>query len=120
MKPNTLAVYHGGFLSPQKRKLFLKIRDAESKGTQTYFWADIDLGGFQMYAHLQEIFPDVQPIRMFGEDVVKHCRNGLKRPVKYLKQLEQMLTEGTYPVFEDAIREILNLGVTIEQESFLT
>ena len=120
LKPNTLAVYHGGFLSPQKRKLFLKIRDAESKGTQTYFWADIDLGGFQMYAHLQEIFPDVQPIRMFGEDVVKHCRNGLKRPVKYLKQLEQMLTEGTYPVFEDAIREILNLGVTIEQESFLT
>ncbi len=73
-----------------------------------------------MFYHLRGIFPDVQPIRMSSEDVVKHCQNGLKRPVKYLKQLEQMLTEGIYPVFEDAIREILNLGVTIEQEGFLT
>ena len=120
LKPNTLAVYHGGFLSPQKRKLFSKIRDAESKGTQTYFWGDIDLGGFQMYAHLQEIFSDVQPMRMSGEDVAEYSHNGLKRPVKYLRQLEQVLDEGTYPIFESAICEILNRGVTIEQESFLT
>ncbi|WP_297871137.1 Wadjet anti-phage system protein JetD domain-containing protein [uncultured Oscillibacter sp.] len=120
LKPDTLAVYHGGFLSPQKRKLFSKIRDAVSKGTQTFFWADIDLGGFQMYAHLQEIFPGVQPMRMSGEDVAEYSHNGLKRPVKYLRQLEQVLAEGTYPIFESAICEILNRGVTIEQESFLS
>ena len=31
LEPDTLAVYHGGFLSPQKRKLFSKIADAACK-----------------------------------------------------------------------------------------
>lgn len=119
LEPDTLAVYHGGFLSPQKRKLLSKMRDAKLIETPIYFWADIDLGGFQMFARLQEVFPDVQPMRMSGEDVATHCRDGLRRSEKYLKQLEQALAARTFPVFEDAIREILKHGVTIEQEIFL-
>lgn len=119
LKPDILAVYHGGFLSPQKRKLFAKIFDAGLKDIETFFWADIDLGGFQMFVHLQEIFPNVQPMRMSGTDVVEHCHDGLKRPTKYLDQLKQAMEKGTYPMFSDAIREILNRGITIEQESFL-
>ena len=119
LEPDTLVVYHGGFLSPQKRKLLSKMRNAELKGTPIYFWADIDLGGFQMFARLQEVFPNVQPMRMSGEDVATHCHDGLRRPEKYLKQLEQALVERTFPIFEDAIREILKHGVTIEQEIFL-
>lgn len=120
MKPDTLAVYHGGFLSPQKRKLFSKIKDAIPAGTLPLFWADIDLGGFQMFSHLQEIIPDLRPMRMSGEEVAAHRQNGLKRPKEYLDCLKQALSEGRYPIFEDAIQEILNYGVTIEQETFLT
>ena len=119
LKPDVLAVYHGGFLSPQKRKLFSKIRDAEPAGTQTYFWADIDLGGFQMYVHLRQLIPSLQPMRMSGEDVSTHWRNGLKRSEEYLDRLRQIRSEKLYPMFDGAIEEILKQGVTIEQEAFL-
>lgn len=120
LAPDTLAVYHGGFLSPQKRKLFSKIQSAIPSDAQAFFWADIDLGGFQMFSRLREIIPDLQPIRMTGEDVVAHSHNGLKRSEEYLRRLDQVLSEKKYPMFEDAIREILNYGITIEQETFLT
>lgn len=73
-----------------------------------------------MFSRLRDIIPNLQPIRMAGEDVVTHSHNGLKRSEKYLRRLEQALLEKKYPMFEDAIREILNRGVTIEQEAFLT
>lgn len=120
LEEDTLAVYHGGFLSPQKRKLFSKIGDALPGGVQTFFWADIDLGGFQMFVRLKEIIPTLQSMRMSGEDVAEYSQDGLKRSGEYLKRLEQALSEKIYPMFEDAICEILNRGVTIEQEAFLT
>lgn len=119
LEPGTLAVYHGGFLSPQKRKLFSKIQDALPQGARAYFWADIDLGGFQMFTRLREVFPDLEPMRMSGEDVAAHCGEGLARPKEYLNRLEQALAEKAFPMFEGAIREILRRGVTIEQEAFL-
>lgn len=117
LEPDTLAVYHGGFLSPQKRKLVLKIAGAACKSTSVFFWADIDLGGFQMFAHLQQLIPSLQPMRMSGKDVVLHWQNGLKRSEEYLEYLGQI--QSVYPMFDDAIQEILKRGVTIEQESFL-
>lgn len=54
---DTLAVYHGGFLSPQKKKLFQKLGEAVQTNYDVFFWADIDLGGFQMFAQLQQIHP---------------------------------------------------------------
>lgn len=117
LEPDTLAVYHGGFLSPQKRKLFSKIADAAGEGTSVFFWADIDLGGFQMFARLQQLIPGLQPMRMSGEDVALHWQNGLKRSEEYLEQLRQK--QPVYPMFDGAIQEILKHGVTIEQESFL-
>ncbi len=120
LEPDTLAVYHGGFLSPQKRKLFFKIKEAIISDVAAFFWADIDLGGFQMFSHLQKIIPDLMPMRMSGEDVSAHRQNGLKRSKEYLDCLRRVLSEGKYSLFEAAIREILNYGVTIEQEAFLT
>ena len=40
-----LVLYHGGFLSPQKRKFFLKIAASVPSAVPVYLWADIDLGG---------------------------------------------------------------------------
>lgn len=115
----TLAVYHGGFLSPQKRKLFVKIAEAVQEGAQMFFWADIDLGGFRMFSQLQALIPRLLPLRMSGEDVAAYRRNGLPRPQEYLERLAQALENGDFPLFDDAIQRILEYGVTIEQEAFL-
>ncbi len=118
-EPHTLAVYHGGFLSPQKRKLFLILARRIPGDAQAYFWADIDLGGFQMFSQLSELIPGLRPMRMAGGDVAAHFQDGLVRSEAYLDRLRTALEEKTYPVFEDTIHEILKYGVTIEQETFL-
>ncbi len=115
----TLAVYHGGFFSPQKRKLFIKIAEAVQEGAQVFFWADIDLGGFRMFSQLQALIPGLLPLRMGGEDVAAYRGNGLPRPQEYLERLTQALENGDFPLFDDAIQRILEYGVTIEQEAFL-
>lgn len=116
---DTFAVYHGGFLSPQKRKLFTKIAQAVPENAQVSFWADIDLGGFQMFAQLQALIPGVLPIRMGGDDVAAHWQNGLPRSREYLDRLGQGLEQREFPLFDSAIQKILEYGVTIEQEIFL-
>ncbi len=116
---DTFAIYHGGFLSPQKRKLFTKIAQAVPEGAQVFFWADIDLGGFRMFTQLQALIPGLLPLRMSGEDVAAYRENGLPRSRKYLERLVQALENGEFPLFDGAIRRILEHGVTIEQEIFL-
>lgn len=116
---NELVIYHGGFLSPQKKKLFRLLSHTASEAVITRFWADIDMGGFQMFQHLQELFPRLQPMRMSGGYVVKYHQNGLKRSDQYLSRLHLDMENGMYLLFADAIAEILKYGVTIEQETFL-
>ena len=60
-QPNELVIYHGGFLSPQKRKLVTLIVRAASKDVKARFWADIDAGGFQMFDNLQKLISSVLP-----------------------------------------------------------
>lgn len=115
----TLAVYHGGFLSPQKKKLFQKLGRAMQAKCAAFFWADIDLGGFQMFAQLQQLIPSLKPLRMSGSDVDKYHTNGLVRSESYLDGLKSALAHQEYPLFTDAIQAILKYGVTIEQEVFL-
>ncbi len=118
-QPEELVIFHGGFLSPQKRKLFALIGDAASASIKVQFWADIDMGGFRMFEHLQSLIPHLQPMRMSGNFVEKYHQNGLARPEKYLSKLKTDMQDGAYPLFVDAINEILKYGVTIEQEIFL-
>ena len=54
-----------------------------------------------------------------GEEVAAHWQNGLSRSEKYLERLEQALKNQEFPLFDDAIRKILDYGATIEQEIFL-
>lgn len=118
MSPDTLAVYQGGFLSPAKRRMFQALGRDAGADTEVFFWGDVDLGGFQMFAQLQEIIPALKPMRMSAEIVRQFCRQGLARPQTYLDRLQQALENGRYPLFSDAIQAILELGVTIEQEVF--
>ena len=112
-------IYHGGFLSPQKRRLFTLIANGADTTTNIRFWADIDMGGFQMFQQLQELIPALVPMRMSGEFVDKFHEHGLARSKEYLSALKTDLNNGKYLLFKDAIERILNFGVTIEQEAFL-
>ena len=118
-QPEELVVYHGGFLSPQKKRLVTLIAHAASETTTIRFWADIDVGGFRMFRHLQELIPSLMPMRMSGEFVDSFHEHGLARSEAYLSSLRIDMENGKYPLFRDAIERILNYGVTIEQETFL-
>ncbi len=120
LRPRELVVYHGGFLSPQKRKFFKKMAAALQNQIETVFWADIDLGGFQMFERLKAIFPTLTPMRMSAEDVTAHHGTGLVRSEHYLKTVRAALACDQYPLFHMAMKKILEYGVTIEQEVFLT
>ena len=114
-----LVVYHGGFMSPQKQKFFTLLAKAASRGTQVRFWADIDLGGFQMFYQMLETIPQLQPMRMDAASVEKYHDTGLARSEEYLTKLRNALEINAYPLFSDAMATILKYGVTIEQEAFL-
>ena len=114
-----LVIYHGGFLSPQKRRLLALIANGADETSKIRFWADIDKGGFQMFQQLQELIPALVPMRMSGEFVDKFHEHGLVRSKEYLSALEIDLKNGKYLLFQDAIEKILSYGVTIEQEAFL-
>ena len=114
-----LVVYHGGFLSPQRKKLFVKLGASAPPSCEIFFWADIDLGGFQMYDHLKDIIPRVTPMRMTEQDVISHCSHGLKRSPDYLLRLQLSDYYQVESPFKKTIEKIIKYGVTIEQESFL-
>lgn len=118
-QPEELVIYHGGFLSPQKRKLFALIAHTAPATMKIQFWADIDVGGFQMFYNLQKRIPSLIPMRMSGEFVDQFHEHGLVRSKEYLSGLRTDLANGKYLLFKDAIEKILRFGVTIEQESFL-
>ena len=118
-QPEELVVYHGGFLSPQKKRLVTLIAHASSETKKIRFWADIDVGGFRMFHHLQELIPSLMPMRMSGEFVDTFHGHGLVRSEAYLSSLRIDMENGKYPLFRDAIERILNYGVTIEQETIL-
>lgn len=114
-----LAIYHGGFESPQKRKLFAKLAEAIDSQTEVYFWADIDLGGFQMFSQLQRIIPQVLPMRMSENDVISHFSHGLSRTNDYLERLRNYQKDNPDSLFSGVINLLLQYQVTIEQEAFL-
>lgn len=118
-QPEELVVYHGGFLSPQKKKLFEKLNTAAEATVKVRFWADIDLGGFCMFENLQMLFPHLEPMRMAGNFVEQFHESGLKRSEQYLQKLQEEQNAGMHLLFIDAIDKILQYGVTIEQETFL-
>lgn len=115
-----LVIYHGGFISPKKRALFSKLAVAAQSEPAVYFWGDIDLGGFQMYEHLQKTIPNVQPMRMSEAEVERYHHNGLARAEEYLSKLRSSHFNLDGSQFKATIDKIVEYGITIEQEAFLS
>jgi hypothetical protein len=114
-----LVIYHGGFSSPKKRQLLQKLSEFVSSEIEMFFWADIDLGGFQMFGRLQKIFSKLSPMRMSAEEVSLYAPYGLAREASYLSRIQTALKQNEFPLFKDSMQMILRHGVTIEQEAFL-
>ena len=114
-----LLVYHGGFMSPQKQKFFTSLVSFTPLEAPVRFWADIDLGGFQMFYQMLETIPRLLPMRMDAAYIEKYHSTGLARSEEYLAKLQVAFDSNEYPIFSDSIAAILKYGVTVEQEAFL-
>jgi hypothetical protein len=114
-----VVIYHGGFYSPAKGNFFRKISNSAPKGTGFRFWADINMGGFQMFRRLQIIIPDLHPFKMGPDEFKQYMAKGYRRDHTYLEKLRQLKRNPTFSQFEAVIDLILEYGITIEQEVML-
>jgi hypothetical protein len=114
-----LVVFHGGFLSPQKKKLLLQIVSSCPAHTKYLFWADIDMGGFKMFAQLKNLAPGLIPWKMSVMEVQRYAPFGLKRNSRYMKELENFLAVPDSVLFSETIKALLLYDITIEQEVML-
>lgn len=114
-----LVVFHGGFLSPQKKKFVSQILSSCPAYTEYLFWGDIDIGGFKMFSQLKNLAPGLIPWKMGAMEVERYALLGLKRNSRYMKELESFLALPENAVFADTIKALLLYDVTIEQEVML-
>lgn len=114
-----LAVYHGGFYSPQRGEFFAKL--CSEINIPVYFWGDIDYGGFKMFVRLKNnIVRNLQPFNMDITSYNLHKENGLKKGDDYILRLKKLQKDPDYMIFDDVISEIANEKITVEQESFIS
>lgn len=115
---NELAVYHGGFLSPQRMRFF-RLLCAE-KNIPIYFWGDIDYGGFKMFSRLKKtVAPSLLPMNMDIKAFEDHKSVGLKKSEDYINKLIKLKEDKDYEMFYDVIDAIARDRTTVEQESFI-
>jgi len=120
-RSDELVVFHGGVYSPSKGKLFHLIKEGLGEDTNIYHWSDIDAGGFRIFTRLQNnIFSQVRPYQMDEETLIANKTKCIPLgSASYKKILEQMLTEGKYKGFKDAIQYMLENDVKLEQETLI-
>ncbi len=115
---NELVIFHGGFLSPQRTRFF-KLLCSEKK-ISSYFWGDIDYGGFKMFVRLKRtVVPELMPLNMDIESFEAHKDIGLKKNDEYLNKLIKLKNDKDYTVFYEVIDAISRYKITVEQESFI-
>ena len=114
-----MVVFHGGFLSPQKKNFILQIVASCPPHAEYLFWADIDMGGIKMFAQLKNLAPELIPWKMGPEEVEQYASLGLKRNSRYMKELESFHTLPDGTLFAKTIKSLLLYDITIEQEVML-
>lgn len=114
-----LVIFHGRFLSPQKKRFIAQIISSSPTYTEYLFWADIDMGGFKMFTQLKSLASDLVPWKMGAMEVEQYAPHGLKRNSRYMKELENFLALPDSALFSDTIKALLLYDITIEQEVML-
>ncbi len=82
-----------------------------------YHWGDLDLGGFQIFVHLKNLIPELQPLHMDVATLKENAKFGDTYDGKYRKRLQQLLDKEEYAVFYEVIQAMLHLGIKLEQEA---
>lgn len=120
-KENELVIYHGGFYSPIKGKLFEKIYNTtKNKKIKYCHWSDIDIGGIKIYTRLRDnIIPDLHPYKMDKQDLIENKKYAQTIDAKYKKMLENLKQEEKYSIFYDTIDYMLENNIKLEQESMI-
>jgi hypothetical protein len=115
-----LAVYLAGFYSPVKKMFLEKIWDfirVNSPETEFFHWGDLDLGGFNIFLQVQKLIPQVQPFLMDVDTLRKYVAYGDQIEDDYGKKLASLLGKPEYRIFYPTIKEMLRLGIKLEQEA---
>lgn len=120
---NDFILYLGGFYSPSKRlfleKLYEFIKE-KNKPVKIFHWGDIDLGGFKIFLKLKEIIPDLIPLYMDRETLIKYKDLGEPLEKVYEEKLRNLLEKQDFKEFHDVIKEMLKLGIRLEQEAVIS
>ena len=112
-----LVIYLGGYHNSVRRKLLIKLYEANSE-IPFYHWGDIDLGGFRILNHLKKMTGiPFKAFLMDKETLVKYQEH-LNRidNESYLDSLRGMLKEADYQEYSEAIKYLLDNKVRLEQE----
>ena len=117
-RPEELVFYHGGFLSPIKQRLIRRLSASIPPEMPRRFWADIDLGGFQMFSQLQSLVPGLRPMRMGPAELRRYRDAGLVHDEDYFQTMEEACQEGRFPQFGETMRLLLEYRITIQQDAF--
>ncbi len=116
-----LLVYLGGYHNKTRREFLRKIYQKyirDGRLPQFLHWGDIDLGGFRIYHHLtKRTGIPIQPLLMDEDTYHAYSVRGKPLSWSYRKELEALLDDPRYQIFQGVIRAILERGVVVEQES---
>ncbi len=123
-RPDTLGIYLAGFHSPVKRLFLQKVtaflRENAPSGVAYFHWGDIDLGGFRIFVHLKtEVLPELRPYRMDAETLRRYRDYADPLEPAYARELGRLLERPEYSDFHETIREMLKIGLRLEQEAIL-
>lgn len=117
-KQGELVIFAGGHFSPMRKQCYQKLREHYSGCVQ--LWSDIDLGGFLMFARLQqEVFPNLTPYQMDVSTFQQYLAYGKQAEASYLKKIEKAKEKEILSQFIEVIDCILETGKTLEQEAIV-
>ena len=114
-----LLIYHGGFFSPVKGRLFRSIIMSARPGVHVWHWSDIDAGGFRIFRRLkQEVAAQAQPFLMDRDTLAAFEPYAM--PIEsesYLETLSGLEQDDRYREFRPLIRTMMEKKIRLEQEN---
>ncbi|URN93102.1 MAG: DUF2220 domain-containing protein [Candidatus Pristimantibacillus lignocellulolyticus] len=122
-KNNEVVVYVGGFPGVYKRILLMQIYNSATHNRtdfKSFFWGDIDLGGFNIFIHIRErVIPDLQAYNMNKDIFLKYKYYAEPIDITYRTKLSRMVGDLRYETFQPVLEVMLKEGLRLEQEAQL-
>ncbi|KIL36997.1 hypothetical protein SD71_04735 [Cohnella kolymensis] len=86
----------------------------------SFFWGDIDLGGFNIFTHIRErVIPNLKVFNMDESTFLKYRNYAEPIDSAYRPKLSRMVGDPRYEVFQSVLEVMLKDGLRLEQEAQL-